>query len=311
MLGKIRIALVGPTDGKGRGEVEAVAVLLQSRGFQVVSVGKPEGLLGFMYTDPPELLIADLTSPSPPMSAALRTLKEDSFFSSIPVLALIEPRQSPGLDWKEYPVDDFVTLPADAGELLSRISLAADRIQRVFDNNPLTKLPGNTSIHFAVEDALRRGRAVCYVDINDFKPYNDTYGFSRGDEVIRITARIVTNAVRESCKDSFVGHLGGDDFVFVVPGRCAEEVCEKIISHFDMIAPSLFDEVHRKQGYYTAKDRRGRTQRIPLLGLAIAVVDTSKRSFEHAGRLAEAAAELKKLAKEGTKSRYVIDRRRK
>jgi diguanylate cyclase (GGDEF)-like protein len=213
------------------------------------------------------------------------------------------------MQWDQFPLDDFVSLPLHYPELFSRILLSFQRLQRIFDNNPLTKLPGNTSIQFAIEQALGKPMAVCYIDINNFKPYNDTYGFSRGDEVIRMVARIMSNTVKESKEGGFVGHIGGDDFVFITPLEHAETVCKTIIDRFTVIVSDLFGEEDKARGHYTAKDRRGVEQKIPLLGISIAVVPTNKPHVQHAGKVAEVAAELKKLAKKSNESCFVVDRR--
>ena len=240
----------------------------------------------------------------------LGELKEDSILSVIPIIGLMkEADEDPAL-WDTYPIDDFVSSPIRYAELLSRIALSMQRLQRIFDNNPLTKLPGNTSIQRAIERALGKPMAVCYVDINHFKPYNDTYGFSRGDDVIRMVGRIMSNAVRESGPGGFAGHVGGDDYVFIVPAERAEAVCKTIIANFDVIAADLFDEEEKARGHYLAKDRSGQEQKVPLLGLAIAVVPTDTPRMRHAGAVVEAAADLKKLAKKSPASAYVVDRRR-
>jgi GGDEF domain-containing protein len=125
-----------------------------------------------------------------------------------------------------------------------------------------------------------------------------------------MVARIMANAVREAGDGGFVGHVGGDDFVFVVPLEKAESICKTITSNFTVIAAELFGEEEKALGYYVAKDRKEQVQQIPLLGIAIAVVPTDTPQMTHAGRVAEVAAELKKFAKKSPGSTYVIDRRR-
>jgi len=283
---------------------------LQSKDYQVIALPEPSQVLGFIYTDPPDIVIIDFLTPDSQFHTVLNELKQDSYFVVIPVIGLVTGPELESIDWEMLPLDDFVSHPVQYPELFSRILLSLQRIQRIFDNNPLTKLPGNTSIQQAIERALGKPLAVCYIDINNFKPYNDTYGFSRGDEVLRMVARIMSNTVRESKAGGFVGHIGGDDFVFIVPHESAEQVCETIIEKFDIIVSDLFGEEDKSRGYYIAKDRRGVVQKIPLLGISIAVVPTMNPQIQHAGKVAEAAAELKKLAKKANKSSYVVDRRR-
>jgi diguanylate cyclase (GGDEF)-like protein len=211
--------------------------------------------------------------------------------------------------WEECLLDDYVHLPLDFNELFCRISLSLSRLKRIFDNNPLTRLPGNTSIHRAIEDAMGRDVAVCYVDINYFKSYNDVYGFSHGDEVIRMLSRIMFNAVRDS-GGGFSGHVGGDDFVCIIPISSVDGVCQTIIAYFDQIVLDLFDEETKSQGYYEGVNRKGEPEQIPLLSVSIGVVLMNSPQILHHAKVAEVAAELKKLAKNSSGSRYVVDHRK-
>jgi diguanylate cyclase (GGDEF)-like protein len=283
---------------------------LQSKGYQALSLPEPSQVLGFIYSDPPDLMLIDLGSPNPQFHAILKQIKQDSYFSVIPVIGLLSETGIEDFAWQDFPLDDFVSHPVQYPELFSRILLSLQRMQRIFDNNPLTKLPGNTSIQQAIAGALGKPMAVCYIDINNFKPYNDTYGFSRGDEVLRMVARIMSNTVRESPGNGFVGHIGGDDFVFIVPFVQAEHICETILVNFNIIVSDLFIDEDKARGFYLAKDRKGEVQKVPLLGISIAVVPTDNPLMQHAGKVVEVATELKKLAKKSNKSAYVIDRRR-
>lgn len=231
-------------------------IRLQSKGYQVLALTKLSSVLGFVYSDPPDILIVDLGSKATVTGSIIKDLKGDSYFSTIPVIGLINGKDAESFAWESCKLDDFVFLPVKYPELFCRITLSIQRIQRVLDNNPLTRLPGNTSIQRAVEAALGKPMAVCYVDINHFKPYNDVYGFSRGDEVLRMLARVMFNAVKES-GGGFAGHIGGDDYVFIVPIERAEAVCKTIISNFNAIAADLFEEQEKSKGYYIATNRKG------------------------------------------------------
>lgn len=280
---------------------------LQSKGYQVVVVEKTTAALGAFYSDPPDLIVVDFSSPCIGCHDMLFMIRSDSYFSPIPIIGIFPPNTEQET-WDDFPLDDFVTTPINFAELVSRITLAQSRIKRIFDNNPLTRLPGNTSIHRAIEESLGLPLAVCYVDINHFKPYNDVFGFSHGDEVIRMLARIMSNAVRES-GGGFSGHVGGDDFVFIAPRERAEQVCATIISHFDQIVQTLFDEETKQRGYYQALNRKGEKEQMPILGISIGIVPMDSPAITHAARVAEVAAELKKLAKGNKGSSFVVDRR--
>lgn len=305
MVQKLRIALIS----NDKVLADHLAIRLESRDYQVVTFTNISTVLGFIYSDPPEIILINLTGTGSESMSIVLSLKEDSYFSNIPVIGLIHESLHEKMEWDECPLDDFICQPVDYTELFSRIALSLQRLKRVFDNNPLTKLPGNTSIQNAIEKALGKPMAVCYIDINNFKPYNDTYGFGHGDEVLRMVARIMSNAVRES-GGGFAGHIGGDDFVFIVSLGNAESACKTIINNFNTIVPELFGEEEKSTGYYIAGDRRGAVQKIPLLGISIGVVPTNVPRIKHAGMVAEMAAELKKIAKRSHESCYVIDKRK-
>ena len=282
---------------------------LQSKGYQATTMSSMDGVLGACYSDPPDLLIIDLSSEFDVCSNIISTLRSDSFFSAIPIIGLVAAIDSDSFEWESCPLDDFIHLPLNFSELFCRISLSLSRIKRIFDNNPLSRLPGNTSIQRAIEDAIGKDVAVCYVDINHFKPYNDIYGFSHGDEVLRMLSRIMFNAVRDS-GGGFSGHIGGDDFVFILPRERAEVVCQTIITYFDQIVLDMFDDETKARGYYLGVNRKGEGEQIPLLSVSIGVVPMETPHIQHYAKVAEVAAELKKLAKESNGSRYVIDQRK-
>ncbi|MDD2897987.1 MAG: diguanylate cyclase [Desulfuromonadaceae bacterium] len=285
-----------------------ILLRLHSKGCQATTMPCDDLALGKFYSDPPDLMIIDLSDKSECSAGIITTLRSDSYFSVIPIIGLVNIAEDDIPDWHRCPLDDFLGLPLNFNELFIRISLAFSRIKRIFDNNPLTRLPGNTSIQNAIETALGTPTAVCYVDINHFKPYNDAYGFSHGDEVIRMTARIMFNAVHNS-GGGFCGHIGGDDFVCIVALDQVETVCRTIIDHFDMIVLDLFDDETKQSGTYPGTNRRGEKENIPLLSVSIGVVPMNRPKLQHVAKVTEVAAEVKKLAKKSGGSCYVIDNR--
>ena len=286
-----------------------IRLRLQSRGYQAYSVPSDDSALGLFYSDPPDLLIVDFCTETDFGIKITHALRSDSFFSTIPILGLVATLDNDIFNWENCQLDDVIALPLDYKELFCRITLALSRLKRIFDNNPLTRLPGNTSIQRAIEDAMGRPMAVCYVDINHFKPYNDVFGFSHGDEVIRMTARIMFNAVRDK-GGGFCGHIGGDDFVCIVPYDRAEAICQTIVSHFDLIVMDLFDDETKARGFYAGTNRKGESEDTPILSVSIGVVRMDSPKILHAAKVAEVAAELKKMAKESAGSCFVFDQRR-
>jgi diguanylate cyclase (GGDEF)-like protein len=153
--------------------------------------------------------------------------------------------------------------------------------------------------------------AVCYLDLDKFKAYNDKYGFEHGDEVIRETARILIRAVQECGKpDDFIGHIGGDDFVVITTPDAVDRLCKKIIAYFEKATPSFYNDADTKKGYIMAKDRSGKEQKIPLLSISIGAVSNEFRKIEHVVQIGEIGAELKSYAKSLEGSNYVKDQRK-
>lgn len=303
----IRIALLV----KDEDLANRIGVHLRSKDYQAVVLDNTSTALGMLYADPPDILLIDIDEADAESSKnILHELKHDSYFSMMPIIGLLPESLINSERVSGYLLDDFIAHPINYPALFSRIALAIQRISRILDNNPLTRLPGNTSIQIAIERAIGKPLAVCYLDINNFKPFNDIYGFARGDEVIRMVARINSNAIKEVCGSGFSGHIGGDDFVFIVPVEHAEAVCKTIIGNFGLIVQDLFGDREKSDGHYLAKNRKGDLERIPLLGVAIAVVPTAGDHIKHPGMVVEIASELKKAAKKSHKSEYVVDRRK-
>ncbi len=291
-----------------------LAYLLEAKGYQIVSSPSIRQAADTIFNDPPDMvfIIPDITDKID--LQMLQAFKTSIHCTHIPfILALPEKILLSGLEWKDYPVDDFVVKPVNHEELHMRMTLCFARMQRVFDNNPLTRLPGNTSIVRAIQAAVDSGNeaAIGYVDIDNFKPYNDRYGFSRGDEVIRMVAMLLTNALREVDSDRvFAGHVGGDDFTFLVPVAAAGPVSERILGDFAMLIRNFVDKDDLARGYFPAKDRQGNAQYFPIPSLSIAVVINEGKRFSHYGAVAETASQIKKQLKSMDGNNYFIDRRK-
>jgi GGDEF domain-containing protein len=210
--------------------------------------------------------------------------------------------------------DDYLTKPIDTARLLARLNSAIHRNIRELDASPLTHLPGNTSIAQELEKAIenKESFAVIYGDLNNFKSFNDRYGFLRGDQAIKLAAQCFVTAVenRVGMKPAFTGHIGGDDFVAIVHPNQAEKVCEDIISLFDAKVPSLYDEEDRKRGFIAGKSRQGQPVEYPIMGIALVVVRSADREFKHPAEISAMASELKVRAKSFVKSTFVTERRK-
>jgi GGDEF domain-containing protein len=184
------------------------------------------------------------------------------------------------------------------------------------ESNPLTGLPGNLTISRHIEDLLHSGSlfAILYCDLDNFKAYNDAYGFARGDEALLFTCDCLRRAVDQaSMAMPFIGHEGGDDFIVITGVDTWEGYIGRFISLFDQGVPALYSASDRANGFIESVDRKGDRQRFPLMTVSIAVVTNAGKSYDRHQQMAEVAAEVKKLAKKGggvPGSRFAIDRRR-
>lgn len=192
-------------------------------------------------------------------------------------------------------------------DLLREITKA--QIETARYANPLTLLPGNVPINEHIEHLLQTGKpfAVCYADIDNFKPFNDVCGYRKGDELIQLTARMLGN-VCDPVHD-FIGHIGGDDFILVLQSRDWEQRCQRALSSFACTATALFDECHRAIGGYITADRQGRSVHHPLPTLSIGVTRAAPRMFRSHHDVAEAVSAAKKMAKDMPGNSIFIERR--
>lgn len=263
--------------------------------------------------DPPDLLAVDNLLEDMEGFELVRLVKAENVYRQVPVVLCLGERIPDALlDFSHLDIDDFLLRPISAQEAKARIGLTWHRSTRALDANPLTKLPGNTSIIQRIQDLIdtEQDFALGYFDLDHFKAFNDKYGFSRGDEVLMMTSRIIVNTLRTFIGlEGFVGHVGGDDFVFILPPQQAEVACQGMINNFDAIIPHFYDPDDRNRGYIQSVDRQGRARAFPLMAASIGVAFNLYGSLKHYGQASQTAMNLKKKAKESETSSYVLDRR--
>ncbi|HUE77612.1 MAG TPA: diguanylate cyclase [Longimicrobiales bacterium] len=240
-----------------------------------------------------------------------RTLKDDAFSAVIPVIFMAEEDGRRALDAMEAGADELLTGDMSAEEKGIRLQVTLKRADRDVSVHPSTRLPGTAQIERDITERIRSGErfAVCYADLDHFKEFNDRYGYNRGDGVIGLLARILRDVVKAYAPSGFIGHIGGDDFIFNIPLDAADVCCEEILSIFDELIPWQYTAEDRRAGSFLAKDRRGNVHQIPLMSLSIGVVTNRNRIFSHPGRVSELATEMKSFAKTIPGSVYRVDRR--
>jgi diguanylate cyclase (GGDEF)-like protein len=287
---------------------------LERQGFSVDTA--EDGILALeaIRSNPPDIAILDVRMPRKDGFGVVAELRKDPVLEHLPVIFLsasgTRDTRVQGID---LGADDFINKPVDMVELLARVRMIIRRSRQGLDANPLTRLPGNLSIESHIDEALAAGKplAVLYVDLNQFKAYNDAYGYDAGDRVIKTLGSLLLSIVRDLPESGdFVGHIGGDDFIVITAPDRMETLAAKICKRFDALVPSFYSETDRARGKIVATDRKGQSVEYPLLSVAIGICHNSLHPLTSYGQVAQLGAELKKAAKAQAGSTFVTDRRK-
>jgi GGDEF domain-containing protein len=292
--------------------IEQVSQVLHKAGFIVVQGSVGDLALHELVHDPPCLILAAEGAGGRSVETLTREIKSDPFLGRLPLIVFVRDVRLNDIDWSTLGVDDYVTVPSHPEDVVRRVRLSLSRLARSLDANPLTRLPGNTTILFETTARIDSGQpfALAYLDIDQFKSFNDRYGYGRGDEVLVVTCRILTTVVGELAgPEGFVGHIGGDDFVFMSRPEVIDTICATVIKRFDLVISDFYDGKDRARGYIDSVDRRGNHEQFPIMTLSIAVVTTEHGPIAHPGDVSKRVSELKKHAKALTGSVFVKDQR--
>ncbi|GHU61791.1 hypothetical protein AGMMS49983_02130 [Clostridia bacterium] len=284
-----------------------------SKEYEVLEAGTGVEGLDMVKREKPDLVLLDIVMPDYSGFEICRILRESESNNLMPIIMITsQDAQEDVLVGLELGADDYVKKPFNERELLSRIKNIFRRIDRNRNANPLTGLSGNLEIQREITSRITKGLgfAVIYGDLDNFKAYNDVYGFSNGDRIIILSADILRDQVALwGNEDDFVGHIGGDDFLVVTTPDKVAKVCEEIIADFDEKVLNFYNEEDRNSGYITTKNRKGETDTFPLMTISLAVVTNERREINTAVEVGDIAAEVKKKLKTMAGSNYFIDRR--
>jgi len=293
--------------------VRFVEVNLRLEGFEVVTAHDGKDALNKALDLQPNLILLDVMMPGMDGFEVCTKLRAADRTSHIPVIMLTAKSLSAdkviGLT---AGADDYIIKPFDPMELVARVKTTLRRASEMRALSPLTGLPGNNRIEQELQARMKRETptAVVYADLDNFKSYNDRYGFLRGDEVISLAAQILRRAAQDAAgADGFVGHIGGDDFVAIVPPDVAERFAELVISTFDAQIVTLYDRADADAGSIEMVDRQGQLRRFPVVSISLGIASTARRQFADYRELVATATELKNLAKKRQGSSFELDRR--
>lgn len=298
--------------GPGRDDVsDRVRRFCASHELKLEAVESREGVNSMINRASPACLILDATVAPETVLELCRDLKGEAFTAIVPVVILVPDNVDLVAQSLMSGADDVVTTGDSDQEAELRLELVMRRAVRDVSVHPTTRLPGTVGIERDIVARLASGEqfAVCYADLDSFKEFNDRYGYNCGDGVIRLLSKILRDLVVGLAPGGFVGHIGGDDFIFNVPMAYLERVCDEIIMLFDDLIPYQYTAEDRKAGYFLGKDRRGSIHQVPLMTLSIGVVTNQTHPFTHTVQVSELAAEMKSYAKTLPGSLYVVDRR--
>lgn len=297
----------------GRSAPEFVARWMQGSGRTLVPVHDPIELEQMVLRALPSLVLVDADATGARGLELCRRLKTDPFTAIAPLVA-VSGRHTTArvMEWFSAGADEVITPLLEPSEQSGRLDALLTRTARDVAVNPSTRLPGTTEIERDIRRRMENGErfAVCYADLDHFKEYNDRYSYYDGDRVIYLVSRILHDVVKGMVeRRGFVGHIGGDDFIFIIPVPDIAEVCTEVLSVFDTLIPFQYNEQDRRAGYYFGKDRRGQLHRVPLMTLSIGIVTNEHRRFAHPAQVSELATEMKSYAKTQPGSVFVVDRR--
>lgn len=289
---------------------------LELAGFVVETAADGPEALALIDGIQPDIVLLDLMMPHMDGYEVAQRIRshQNPTIANVPIIMITAKGENEDkLRGFEAGADDYITKPFEAQELVARVRAKIRRVEVDSSLSPLTRLPGN----LAIEHELRRriGEndpfSVIYLDLDNFKAFNDVYGFTHGDEAIQLLARVAVDIVRRrGTTTDFVGHIGGDDFIIVTHVGRAEEICKEIIAEFDRDIRGLYNVKDLRAGYIETRDRRGTLNRFPIMTLSMAIVENDHGQLANYAQVGEAAAQLKRYAKSISGSVYVKDKRR-
>jgi len=278
-----------------------ISDILKAANYDVVIASNGEIGIVKVREEKPDLVILDGIMPGMSGFEVCKILRDDVSNNLMPIIMLTgQEREDDKLIGLEIGADDYITKPFNHRELVSRVNNTLRRIDRNRWANPLTGLHGNIEITSEINHriAIKRRIAVIYADLDNFKAYNDVYGFSSGDTAIKLTTDIIKDNVN-MCgnKSDFIGHVGGDDFVVITTPDKVEEISKGIISDFDEKIINLYTIEDRRRGFIVTKNRQEEIMKYPIMSISLAIVTNDNIELIGHLQVAEISASIKKKAK--------------
>jgi len=285
---------------------------LTGEGYTVAAAINGKDALELSASFKPDAVLTDINMPVMDGYEFIRLFKKMPGNMLIPVIILSAlGKETDILKGFEYGADNYMLKPINPALVSANIKNALQLVNKFSSINTLTKLPGNEAISVFINSKLAEGVpfVFCYLDLDNFKAFNDYYGFSKGDEVILFCADLLKK-YQNTEGVFFTGHIGGDDFILIAGIHEYEKVLSDFIVEFDRGIPSYYTAKDRERGYIEAANRQGLITKFPLISLSIGAVPTNETEFHSIVDISDTAIEVKKKAKSLTGSHYFINKRK-
>lgn len=293
---------------------ELASIKLSNAGYRVLTAADGEEALAKVKSSKPDLIVLDLTLPVKDGFEVCFDLRKDPETRDMPIILLLSKGQDPAqVKAMGLRVDDFLLKPFSPRDILIKVNTLMARARYLKEANPLTGWPGKQHIHNQIARLLEEKRPfdLLFLDLDNFRIYNQVYGFAKGNEVIKYLAALIRDCLSALVEvDFYLGHYGGDDFVLLLPPKTGEKIAGEIIKRFEGGIKEMYNPEDRERGGIVAHNRQGIAKQWPIMTISAALVNNEKNHYTDPLEIEAVGHELLRYAKSMPGSNYVWDRRR-
>jgi diguanylate cyclase (GGDEF)-like protein len=288
---------------------ELLNFILTEEGHELIIASDGEEALEKAIKENPDLILLDIMLPRMSGYEICEKLKNNPTTASIPIIILTSLTQTKDrITGIKLGADEYVCKPFEPYELVARIEALLKRAKTSISVNPLTGLPGNIRVEEEIKNRLNSGQqfAIFYIDIDNFGPVNEKYGFEKGNSIIIMLSKILKQCLSSIEENGFVGHLSDEDFVLIVSPYNIDELARKIIELFNNEIINCYDEEVKKMGFFYISDRDGKEKKVPVATLSIGIGIISPEKYSHPLSVINYAKDMWRIAKSQPENSYVI-----